>query len=144
MHKLFEQIMNVFYAITAFPNLIITIALFALVVFSIYKSKWKNILGNKYFWTLIIAFFLFPLLILISGVIGSNAKLPFDESRGYFIKQTIFIHLFFYMNIVFAVFVILKSKAAKIFYISFSLLNLWISLMCFAFSLLMTCNNVFI
>ena len=142
--KLFEQITNTFYVISVFPNILIEMFLLALIMYSIYKLKLQNIVGSKYFWIFLLGFFLFPLFILFFGTEASNNHLPFDEHRSIFIQETLFIHLFFALNIVFVAFIIWNSKSVRLFYISSSLLNLWISLICWIFSLIISCNNIFI
>jgi len=141
---LIEQIRNTFYVISVFPNVLISIFLVVFIIYSIYKLKPQAIFENKYFWIFLVSFILFPIIILSFGIEASNNHFTFDENRSFFIKETFFIHLFFFLNIAFVVFIILKSKEVRLFYISSGIFNLWISLICWGFSLLIICNNVFI
>lgn len=142
--KLFEVIKSVFYALSFPPNILVTLIIVAFIIFSFFHQKPQEILKNKFFWVYVLGLFLFPIFILISGTAASANKLPFDEHRSIFIKETFFIHLFFGLNVLFIVSAIIKSKNLKLFYFSLGLLSLWVSLICWGFALIITCNNLFL
>lgn len=142
--KLFEVIKSVFYALSAPPNILVIFLIMAFIIYSYFKQKPQEILKSRFFWAFILGLFLFPLFILISGVLASANKLPFDEHRSIFIKETFFIHFLFALNIVLIVTAILKSKNLKLLYFSLGLLNFWISIICWGFALIISCNNLFI
>lgn len=142
--KLFEQFKNTIYVISVFPNVLVTTILLAFVIYSIYKLKIKTVVRSKYLGIYSVCLLLFPIIISYCGIEASKIHLPFDSNRSMFIRETFFIHLSFLLNISFVLYMIIKSKEVRLFFISSGLLSLWVSFVCWGFSLLISCNNVFI
>jgi hypothetical protein len=70
--------------------------------------------------------------------------LPFDASRSLLTPRALPIYGLFAGNIIYSVWLVYISKAARWFVISVCLIYLWISLLCMAFASLGVLNNVFI